>query len=55
MVIYLSVLVALIGLLVYGYAANPKAGELGRIAFGCGLLAFLMTGGAARILENIRP
>lgn len=55
MVIYLSVLVALIGLLVYGFAANPKAAELGRIAYFCGLLSFLMTGGAARILENLRP
>ena len=37
----LSVLVMLIGAIVYGLA-NGKASELGRIAFFCGLLAVLL-------------
>jgi len=41
MTIYLSLLIALAGVLCYALAANPKIQELGRIAFGCGLLAFL--------------
>jgi hypothetical protein len=43
MIIFLSVLVALIGLVLYLAASNPKVVELGRIAFFCGLLAFLFT------------
>lgn len=43
MIVYLSLLVAVVGCLVYALAANPKLVELGRIAFGCGLLAFLIT------------
>ena len=42
MIIYLSLFVALIGLLVYAFAANPKLVEVGRISFFCGLLAFLL-------------
>jgi Na+/phosphate symporter len=42
MIIYLSLLVALIGVLMYALSANPKLVEIGRIAFGCGLLAFLL-------------
>jgi hypothetical protein len=41
-IIYLSLLVALIGLLMYAFAANPKLSEVGRIAFFAGLLAFLL-------------
>ena len=44
MTIYLSLLVAIIGAAVYALSTNPKIGELGRMAFGCGLLAFLLTG-----------
>lgn len=43
MLIYLSLLVALVGMVVYLVSLNPKAVELGRIMFGVGLLAFLMT------------
>lgn len=43
MEIYLSLLIAVIGVLVYALAANPKFAELGRIMFFCGLLAFLIT------------
>jgi Na+/phosphate symporter len=44
MQIYLSLLIALIGALVYALASNAKVCELGRLAFGCGLLAFLLQG-----------
>jgi hypothetical protein len=55
MSVYFSVLVALIGVLMYALCANPKLGELGRIMFAFGLLAFLLSGGVARVIENIRP
>jgi len=42
MIIYLSVLVAVVGVLMYALSANPKLQEIGRLAFGCGLLAFLL-------------
>lgn len=42
MLIYLSLLVSLIGLLVYILAARAEVKELGRLAFACGLLAFLL-------------
>lgn len=42
MTIYLSLLVALVGLLMYAFAANPKLGEIGRISFAFGLLVFLL-------------
>lgn len=42
MIILLSLLVALIGLLLYVMSGNPKLNELGRILFFCGMLAFLL-------------
>ena len=42
MVIYLSLLVCVIGALVYALSANPKMCELGRLSFWVGLLAFLL-------------
>jgi hypothetical protein len=42
MTIYLSLLVALAGVLAYALSANPKICEIGRISFMCGLLAFLL-------------
>jgi Na+/phosphate symporter len=53
MIIYLSLLIALIGLLMYAFAASPKLSEIGRICFGCGLLAFLLrvTEGAVSVLR----
>jgi hypothetical protein len=42
MIIFLSLLVALSGLLLYVLASNAKVVELGRLAFACGLLAFLL-------------
>lgn len=44
MIIYFSLLVCVAGALVYALTVNPKLAELGRLAFGCGLLAFLLTG-----------
>jgi Na+/phosphate symporter len=42
MILLLSLLVAIVGCLVYALAANPKVNELGRIAFFAGLLVFLL-------------
>ena len=41
--IYLSLLVAVLGAFFYYAASNPKTVALGQIAFGVGLLAFLLT------------
>ena len=43
--IYLSLLVAIIGCLMYALAANPKLVELGRLAFFAGLWVFLIKAG----------
>lgn len=42
MLIYLSLLVALLGVFTYALSSNPKLQEIGRISFFCGLLAFLL-------------
>jgi Na+/phosphate symporter len=39
-----SLLVLVIGLLMYALATNPKVSEIGRIMFAFGLLAFLLHG-----------
>ena len=55
MVIYLDLLVALVGLLVYVLCNTPgtaKIAELGRISFFAGLLAFLLSG--AHLLSVLR-
>lgn len=44
MIIYLSLLVALAGVLMYALCVNPKLVEIGRLMFWVGLLAFLLTG-----------
>ncbi len=41
MSIYVCLLVAMVGLLVYGFSTNAKAAECGRIAFMVGLFVFL--------------
>jgi hypothetical protein len=43
MIIYLSLLVCIVGALIYAFATNPKLSEIGRMSFWCGLLAFLLT------------
>lgn len=54
MIIYLALLVALIGVLMYALCTNPKLAEIGRIMFGCGLLAFLLSsvGPAVELLKR---
>jgi hypothetical protein len=42
MIIYLSLLVAVIGLLMFVLAANPKIVRIGEILLFCGTLAFLL-------------
>lgn len=42
MVVWLSIIVAALGLLAYMLSSNTKAAELGRIAFFVGLLVFLL-------------
>jgi hypothetical protein len=42
MILYLSLLIALIGVLMYALCANAKLAEIGRILFFCGMLAFLL-------------
>jgi Na+/phosphate symporter len=42
MIIVLSLLVALVGVLMYALSGNPKLQEIGRIMFAFGLLAFLL-------------
>lgn len=42
MVILLPLLIALIGVLMFGLCTNPKLSEIGKIMFFCGLLAFLL-------------
>jgi hypothetical protein len=45
MIVLLPLLVAVVGVLMYALATNPKVAEMGRIAFFAGLLAFLLIGG----------
>ena len=49
MIIYLPLLIAIIGALVYALAANPKAAELGRLMFFCGLWVFLLVYGGSTV------
>lgn len=55
MLIYLSLLVALVGVLMYALSANPKLVEIGRISFFCGLLSFLLELGQAGKMIGIVP
>lgn len=43
MTIYLSLLVAIVGLLVHAFSANTKVGQAGLAAWTAGLTAFLIT------------
>ncbi len=52
MVIYLPLLIAIVGLLMYALCVNPKLQEIGRICFWVGLLAFLL--GAQPLVNVIR-
>jgi len=54
MIIYLSLLVAIVGLLMFGLstAPNGKMIEIGKIMFWTGLLAFLLTDSGLSVLLN---
>jgi Na+/phosphate symporter len=41
-IILVSLLVALVGVLMYALSVNPKLQEIGRISFAFGLLVFLL-------------
>jgi len=53
MIIGLTLLVAIVGVLMYALVVNPKLQEVGRLAFFAGLLAFLLTG-IPRVIELVR-
>jgi len=42
MVIAVSLLIALVGVLMYALSANPKLSMIGLISYGAGILAFLI-------------
>lgn len=50
MIVLLSPLVALAGALVYALSSNGKASELGRLAFGCGLLVCLWVFASTKVV-----
>lgn len=51
MIILMPLLIALIGVLMYALAGNPKLQEIGRIMFFCGLLVTLFhSGGVVSLL-----
>jgi Na+/phosphate symporter len=54
MTIYLSLFVALVGILMYALSKNGKVVEIGRILFFCGVLAFLLSSAsiALRVLKG---
>lgn len=45
MTIFLPLIIALIGLLMYALCANPKLQEIGRLSYFAGLFVFLMQAG----------
>lgn len=49
---WVTLFLAVAGLLIYALAANPKAAEIGRLMFACALLAicFLLAGRTVRLL-----
>jgi Na+/phosphate symporter len=49
--ILVPLLIAIAGALVYGFSANAKLGELGKICFAAGMfaIAFAMTGHAVHL------
>lgn len=54
MIIYINLLIALIGMLMYLLCTNPKLGYIGLVAFGCGLLSFLLgvSSSAVQVLRH---
>lgn len=50
MIVYLSLLVCIVGALIFAISANAKASALGKDMFWTGLLAFLLTVGSGHII-----
>lgn len=46
---FLSLIVGVIGLVLYFIATNPKVSEVGRVCFWVGLLAFLLANGSQTV------
>lgn len=55
MYIYFSLLVAIVGLLMYALAKNPKVEEIGKIMFWTGLLAFLLLFRGTQSIITVLP
>lgn len=53
MIIGLTLIVIIVGLLMYALCANPKLSEIGRLMFFAGLLAFLL-GAAPEVIKLVR-
>jgi hypothetical protein len=53
MTIVFTLLIAVIGLLMYALCSNPKLVEVGRIMFWTGLLAFMLSGGVGHVVQAI--
>jgi hypothetical protein len=53
MIIGLTLLVAVIGVLMYALCTNPKLVEIGKLMFFAGLLAFLI-GAAPEVIKLVR-
>ena len=51
MTIVFTLLIAVIGLLMYALCSNPKLIEVGRIMFWTGLLAFMLGGGVGHVVQ----
>jgi hypothetical protein len=54
MTIYVSLFVALAGVLLYALSVNPKLQEIGRVSYFAGLLAFLLEVAGGHALSIIR-
>jgi Na+/phosphate symporter len=54
MIIYLSLLVAIVGVLMYALSTNPKLQEIGRISYFAGLLCFLLEVAGGHALSVIK-
>jgi hypothetical protein len=53
-IIYLSLLVCLVGLVIYALSTTAKPQEIGRLMFACGLLAFLFMIGNGQSLTLLK-
>jgi cytochrome c oxidase assembly factor CtaG len=52
MLVALPLVVAVIGLIMYFIASNPKVQEIGRIMFWTGVLAFWLGGGVGAVYHS---